>query len=137
MGDDVSQRIRLTAASRGPSAQLRTKIDNLVQIAHNNEVGKHCILCGQVALAGSCKLEDYVMLGGNVGLADHTSMGKGSRAGAKSGISGHIPAGQEVWGLFAREKKEIFRSYAALRHLPELAVRVKKLEKALNFEQPE
>ncbi len=105
-----------------------TKIDNLVQIGHNNEVGKHCILCGQAALAGSCKLDDYVMLGGNVGLADHCHMGKGAKAGAKSGISGDIPPGSEVWGLFAREKREVFRSYAALRHLPELVLRVKELE---------
>ena len=105
-----------------------TKIDNLVQIGHNNDIGKHCLLCGQVAVAGSCKLEDYVVLGGNVGLADHTTMCQGARAGAKSGVSGTIPAGQEVWGLIATEKRTALRSYAALRRLPELEVRVKELE---------
>lgn len=108
---------------------MGTKIDNLVQIGHNNEIGQHCILCGQVAIAGSCKLEDYVILGGNVGLADHCHMGKGSRAGAKTGVTGDIPAGMEIAGLYGRDKRVAFRAYAALNHLPELVKRVQVLEK--------
>ncbi len=122
-----------TCIDRGSLGATRigagTKIDNLVQIAHNNEIGMHCILCGQVAMAGSCKLEDYVVLGGNVGVADHSVIGKGARAGAKTGIAGTIPAGMEVWGLFAREKRSVVRSYAALQHLPDLIKRVSALEK--------
>lgn len=108
-----------------------TKIDNLVQIAHNNNVGKHCIICGQVALAGSCTLEDFVVLAGNVGLADHTKMGRGSKAGAKSGVMGHIAPGKEVWGLIATESRSALKSQAALRRLPELEKRVKELERQL------
>jgi UDP-3-O-[3-hydroxymyristoyl] glucosamine N-acyltransferase len=134
IGDDVEIGAN-SCIDRGTLGATRigagTKIDNLVQVAHNNQVGKHCILCGQVALAGSCTLEDYVVLGGNVGLADHSTMGRGARAGAKAGIAGHIPAGQEVWGLMATEKRVAFRSYAALRNLPELVSRVKDLEAKL------
>lgn len=131
LGDDVEVGANscIDRGSLGPTRiGAGTKIDNLVQIAHNNTVGKHCIICGQVALAGSCTLEDYVQLGGNVGLADHASMGKGAKAGAKSGITGHVPAGAEVWGLFAFERNRAFKSYAALRRLPDLERRVKQLE---------
>lgn len=136
IGDDVEVGAN-SCIDRGTLGPTRigagTKIDNLVQIAHNNTVGKHCIICGQVALAGSCTLEDYVQLGGNVGLADHTSMGKASRAGAKSGITGHVPAGAEVWGLFAFERNRAFKSYAALRRLPDLEKRVRELEDNSKF----
>ncbi len=124
-----------TCIDRGTLGATRigagTKIDNLVQIGHNNEIGQHCILCGQVAIAGSCKLEDYVILGGNVGLVDHCHMGKGSRAGAKTGVLGSIPAGQEVAGLYAREKRVALRAYSALMDLPALMKRVKELEKKM------
>lgn len=124
-----------TCIDRGTLGATRigagTKIDNLVQIGHNNEIGEHCILCGQVAIAGSCIVEDYVILGGNVGLADHCHMGKGSRAGAKTGVLGNIPAGQEVAGLFARERRVAIRAYSALMDLPVLMKRVKELEKRM------
>jgi len=108
-----------------------TKIDNLVQIGHNVRIGKHCIICGQAALAGSSGMDDYAMIGGNVGLADHVVMGKGSKAGAKSGIGKDVPPGTEVWGMFAVERKLAFRSLAAYNKLPELVERVRALEREL------
>jgi UDP-3-O-[3-hydroxymyristoyl] glucosamine N-acyltransferase len=108
-----------------------TKIDNLVQIGHNNVVGNHVILCGQAALAGSCVLEDYVVLGGGVGVADHLRVGKGARAGAHSGIGKDVPPGTEVWGFYAEERQLAFRSLATYRRLPELAKKVKELENEL------
>jgi UDP-3-O-[3-hydroxymyristoyl] glucosamine N-acyltransferase len=108
-----------------------TKIDNLVQIGHNVSIGKHCILCGQVAIAGSSGLDDYVVLGGNVGIADHVFMGKGSRAGAKSGVGKDVPPGAEVFGIYAEERKIAFKQLAAMRRLPDLIDRVRALEKRL------
>ena len=130
IGDDVELGANscIDRGTLGPTRIGRgTKIDNLVQIAHNNNVGQHCILCGQSALAGSCTLEDYVILGGQVGLADHAHMGRGARAGAKAGVQGFVPAGQEVWGLMATERKKAFASYAALRRLPLLFDQVREL----------
>jgi UDP-3-O-[3-hydroxymyristoyl] glucosamine N-acyltransferase len=131
LGDDVEIGAN-TCIDRGALSATRvgdgTKIDNLVQIGHNNEVGKHCILCGQVALAGSCVLDDYVVLGGNVGVADHIHMGKGSKAGAKSGIGKDVPPGMEVWGMYAEERRNAFKSLAAYRKLPEFVERIRELE---------
>lgn len=132
LGDDVEVGANtcIDCGALGPTRiGAGTKIDNLVQIAHNNSIGKHCILCGQVAMAGSCTLEDYVVLGGQTGVADHTYVETGLRAGAKSGLAGRVPGGQEVWGYFYSERSVAVRSYAALRQLPELMRRVKALER--------
>jgi UDP-3-O-[3-hydroxymyristoyl] glucosamine N-acyltransferase len=113
-----------------------TKIDNLVQIGHNASIGKHCILCGQAALAGSSGLDDYVVIGGNVGLADHVFMGKGSKAGAKSGVGSDVPPGMEVWGYVAEERKTAFSQLRATKRLPDLVERVRELEQQLRkFQQ--
>lgn len=108
-----------------------TKIDNLVQVGHGARVGKHCILCGQSAIAGSSGMDDYAVLGGNAGIADHVFMGKGARAGAKSGVGKDVPPGTEVFGLFAEERKIAFKQLAALRRLPDLMERIRFLEKEL------
>jgi UDP-3-O-[3-hydroxymyristoyl] glucosamine N-acyltransferase len=134
IGDDVEVGPN-TCIDRGTLGPTRigrgTKIDNLCQIAHNNTIGEHCIVCGATAISGSCTLEDYVVLGGNVGLADHAYMERGSAAGAKSGVVGRVPAGQTVWGLIATERSKAFASYGALRRLPQLFDRVRALEKEL------
>lgn len=131
IGDDVEIGAN-TCIDRAALGSTRvgtgSKVDNLVQIGHNNVVGNHCILCGQVALAGSCVLEDYVVLGGNVGVADHITMGKGSRAGAKSGIGKDVPPGTEVWGMFAVERRSAFKQLAAYNRLPDMAERLRALE---------
>ncbi|HYF51774.1 MAG TPA: UDP-3-O-(3-hydroxymyristoyl)glucosamine N-acyltransferase [Planctomycetota bacterium] len=113
-----------------------TKIDNLVQVGHNVSIGKHCILCGQAAIAGSSGMDDYAVLGGNAGIADHVFMGKGSKAGAKSGVGKDVPPGAEVWGMFAEERKIAFRQLASIRRLPELIERVRELEKRLAELEP-
>jgi len=131
IGDDVEIGAN-TCIDRAALGSTRvgtgTKLDNLVQIGHNNIVGNHCILCGQVALAGSCELEDYVVLGGNAGVADHIKMGKGSRAGAKSGIGKDVPPGAEMWGMFAVERRAAFKQLVAYNRLPELVERMRTLE---------
>lgn len=131
LGDDVEVGAN-TCIDRGALSSTQvgqgSKLDNLVQVGHNNVVGNHVILCGQAALAGSCVIEDYVVLGGGVGVADHMKVGKGARAGAHSGIGKDVPPGAEVWGFYAEERQLAFRSLATYRRLPELAKKVRELE---------
>ncbi len=70
-----------------------TKIDNLVQIAHNVVIGRHCIICAQVGISGSTTLEDYVILGGQAGVAGHLRMGKGSKADGQTGVRTDVEPG--------------------------------------------
>jgi UDP-3-O-[3-hydroxymyristoyl] glucosamine N-acyltransferase len=108
-----------------------TKIDNLVQVAHNVVIGKHCILCAQVAIAGSATLEDYVVLGGQVAVAGHLTVGKGSKAGGQAGISGDLAPGSFVNGTPAIPYM-LERRLAVLQHrLPNLFKRVDALEEQL------
>lgn len=105
-----------------------TKIDNLVQIAHNVTVGKHCILCAQVGVAGSVVIEDYVVLGGQAGVAGHIKIGKGAKAGGRAGITSNVEPGQFVNGMPAMPYMLERRLQVLQRRLPELFKRVDLLE---------
>jgi UDP-3-O-[3-hydroxymyristoyl] glucosamine N-acyltransferase len=94
-----------------------TKIDNLVQIGHNCQLGRSCILCGECGLSGSVKLGDGVVLGGRVGVADNVSIGSGARVGAYSGVSNDIPPGAVYLGVPAGPANEWKRIYGFLRRL--------------------
>ncbi|TMJ04456.1 MAG: UDP-3-O-(3-hydroxymyristoyl)glucosamine N-acyltransferase [Alphaproteobacteria bacterium] len=94
-----------------------TKIDNLVQIAHNVEIGRHCVLAAHTGISGSCTVGDYVMMGGRVGLTDNVTVGAGAMIGAGAGVIHDIPAGEKWIGAPAVPAKEFFRSVAALRKL--------------------
>lgn len=89
------------------------KIDNLCQIGHNVRLGGHCVLAGQVGIAGSTVLEDYVVVGGQAGIAGHLRIGRGARIGAQSGVGKSIPAGTEVLGSPAVDAREFRRLFAA------------------------
>ena len=106
-----------------------TKIDNLVQIAHNVTIGKHCILCSQVGISGSTTLEDYVILGGQAGVGGHITLGKGSKAGGQAGISSDLPPGSYVNGTPAIPYMLERRIAVLQQRLPELFKRVERLEK--------
>ena len=75
-----------------------TKIDNLVQIAHNVVIGRHCILCAQVGISGSTILEDYVILGGQAGIAGHLRLGKGAKTDGQAGVNRDLEPGTFVKG---------------------------------------
>lgn len=109
-----------------------TKIDNLVQIAHNVQIGKNCLIVSQVGISGSTKLGDNVVLAGQVGLVGHIEVGDGAVVGAQSGVSKSIPAGKTFFGCPAREIMETKRIEASLTRLPELLKRVREVEKKLN-----
>ncbi len=106
-----------------------TKIDNLVQIGHNVEIGKSCILVGQVGISGSVVVEDYVMMAGQVGVAPYSHIGKGAKIGAKSGVSGRIPPGEEVIGIPAINARIWKRAAVIFTKLPEIYQLFKKLKK--------
>jgi UDP-3-O-[3-hydroxymyristoyl] glucosamine N-acyltransferase len=114
-----------------------TKIDNLVQIAHNVVIGKCCLIAGQVGIAGSCKLGDGVVFGGNAGAVDNIEIADGVMVGAQSVVFHSVAAGQQLFGTPAIDKREMIRVIGLTRRLPklveqlkQLAVRIKRLEAA-------
>lgn len=96
-----------------------SKIDNLVQIAHNCQIGRHCVIAGQTGLAGSVVLEDGVVLAGQVGLGDHTRVGAGARMGARAGTGSRIflPGGADYGGAPAKPVREWAREIHAVTRL--------------------
>jgi UDP-3-O-[3-hydroxymyristoyl] glucosamine N-acyltransferase len=106
-----------------------TKIDNLVQVAHNVVIGKHCILCSQVGISGSTTLEDYVILGGQAGVGGHITIGKGAKAGGQTGIAYDVPAGTYLNGTPAIPYMLERRLQVLHQRLPDLFKRVEALEK--------
>lgn len=114
-----------------------TKIDNLVQIAHNVRTGAHCLVISQVGIAGSATLGNGVVLAGQVGVNPHVTIGDGTQAGGKTGVWGDQPAGARISGNPGRPHREEVRIQAALGRLPELLRRVKELERRLGVEAGE
>jgi len=105
-----------------------SKIDNLVQVAHNVVLGEGCILAGQVGLSGSVRLGKGVIMGGQVGVADHVEIGDGARLGAQTGVNRNLEGGKDYLDAPAEEAGEALRRGAVYRRLPELARRLRELE---------
>lgn len=108
-----------------------TKVDNLVQIAHNVQVGRNCILCAQVGLSGSVVVEDNVVMAGQIGVADHIKIGKGAVMGAKSGAMANVAPGAFVLGSPAVPQRDFMKREAAARKLPEAMRTLRALEKQM------
>jgi UDP-3-O-[3-hydroxymyristoyl] glucosamine N-acyltransferase len=137
--DDVELGANVTVdrGALGPTIVGKgTKVDNLVQIAHNVTVGEHCIIVSQAGIAGSTKLGNYVILGGQVGLAGHLKIGNRVSVGAQSGVMHNIPDGETWLWSPAQPDRTAKRQMIALQQLPELFRRVKDLEKKLG-QKPE
>ena len=94
-----------------------TKIDNLVQIAHNVIVGRHCIIVSQVGISGSTTLEDYVVLAGQVGVIGHVRIGQGSQIAGSSNVAGDVPPGSRWGGTPAKPVRDWFREVTLLKNL--------------------
>jgi len=105
-----------------------TKIDNLVQVAHNVTIGKNCIIVAQCGISGSVKIGNNVMIGGKVGIADHIEIGDNVMVAAHAGIMKSVPPNTIMWGLPARPLKKAKKIYAIFDKLPEIYERLKKLE---------
>ena len=104
-----------------------TKIDNLVQIAHNVRIGRCCLIIAQAGVAGSTRIEDGVILLGQAGVAGHRTIGKGARIAAQAGVIGDVPPGQTWSGYPARPHREALRAQAAMFKLPALLRRIERL----------
>jgi UDP-3-O-[3-hydroxymyristoyl] glucosamine N-acyltransferase len=104
-----------------------TKIDNLVMIGHNNQIGRHNLLCGQVGIAGSCKTGDYVVMAGQAGIKDKTQIGHGVMVGAQAGVHRNIPDGQNVLGSPAIPVREQRRIFQMIARLPEMHQQLREL----------
>ena len=97
-----------------------TKIDNLVQIAHNCRLGRSCVMAGQSGLAGSVTLGDGVMMGGRAIVNDHVTVGAGARIGGNAGVVSDVAPGKTVLGLPADDHRQTLRLWAAQKQLPDL-----------------
>jgi len=113
-----------------------TKIDNLVQVAHNVAIGEHTILVAQVGVAGSTRIGDYVTVAGQVGIAGHLRIGDRVVLAAQSGVMHHIPEGQKWMGSPAQPDRVTKRQLLAIERLPELLRRVQELERELESLRP-
>jgi UDP-3-O-[3-hydroxymyristoyl] glucosamine N-acyltransferase len=111
-----------------------TKIDNLVQVAHNVKIGRHCVIAAQTGISGSVEIGDYVVMGGQVGIGDHVRIEERAVLGGGAGIlpGKIVRRGETVWGRPARPLREFKRMYAHLSNLPRLAEKVKELSRRLS-----
>jgi UDP-3-O-[3-hydroxymyristoyl] glucosamine N-acyltransferase len=94
-----------------------TKIDNMVQVAHNVTIGRHCVIVAQVALAGSSVLQDFVVIGGQSGIIGHATVGMGAQIAATSAVGRDVPPGERWGGTPAKPIRELFREMAAVDRL--------------------
>jgi UDP-3-O-[3-hydroxymyristoyl] glucosamine N-acyltransferase len=109
-----------------------TKIDNLVQIAHNVKIGPHCIIVSQTGIAGSAKLGQYVVLGGQCGVRDHVRIGDAAMVGATSAVDQDLEANSKAVGTPALPVKEFFRQLAVIQKLPQLDKQIKQIQARLD-----
>ena len=108
------------------------KLDNLVQIAHNVEVGENTVMSAQVGIAGSTKVGSWCMFGGQVGIAGHIKIGDKTFLGAQSGVPGNIKGDTTLIGTPPMDPKAYFKSQAVFRRLPDMYKQVNDLQKEIN-----
>jgi len=104
------------------------KLDNLIQIAHNVEVGHSTVIAAQAGVSGSTKIGNGVMIGGQAGIVGHIQLGDGAKVNAQSGVSKSLEPGKAVTGSPAYDYTSSLRSQAIFRNLPEMEKRLKELE---------
>jgi UDP-3-O-[3-hydroxymyristoyl] glucosamine N-acyltransferase len=112
-----------------------TKIDNLVMIGHNCQIGRHNVFVGQVGIAGSVTTGDYVVMAGQVGIADHVHVGDRATLGAKAGVNKDVPPDSRMLGAPATPDREQMRIMMSLVKLPDLCKDVKRIKHHLGLEE--
>lgn len=105
------------------------KIDNLVQIGHNCDIGEHCVLVAQVGVSGSVTIGRYCVLAGQAGVADHLTLGSGVRVGAQAGVAQDVADREQLLGSPARDSRAYLKQDFALRRLPELLAQFRELKR--------
>ncbi len=134
---EVGANVTIDRGALGPTLiGAGTKIDNLVQIAHNVTIGEHCLVVAQVGIAGSTKVGNYVIFAGQVGIAGHLKIGNRVSVAAQSGVMHNIPDGEKWLWTPAQPDRQAKRQMIALQQLPELLRRVHELEKKLAIAAP-
>ncbi|MGP1436459.1 MAG: UDP-3-O-(3-hydroxymyristoyl)glucosamine N-acyltransferase [Phocaeicola sp.] len=108
------------------------KLDNLIQVAHNVEIGCHTVMAAQVGIAGSTKIGEWCMFGGQVGMAGHIKIGDKVNCGAQAGITGNTKSGATIIGSPAIEAKNFVKSSIYFKHLPEMAQEIADLKKEID-----
>ena len=103
-----------------------SKVDNLVQIAHNVNIGRHCLIVSQVGIAGSCRIEDGVVLAGQAGVVPHVTVGQGARIAAATGVTGDVPPGMTLSGYWGQRHRDNLAQIVAVRALPAFMKRFNK-----------
>ncbi|MCZ2341989.1 MAG: UDP-3-O-(3-hydroxymyristoyl)glucosamine N-acyltransferase [Bacteroidales bacterium] len=140
IGDDVEIGAS-TTIDRGTFGPTRigegTKIDNLVMIGHNCQIGRHNLFASQVGIAGSCTTGDYVVMAGQVGIADHRTIGAGAILGAKTGVVRDIPGGTRMLGLPAKPDRVEMRIWNFHEKLPQFLKDLRRIKKHLGLEDRE
>jgi UDP-3-O-[3-hydroxymyristoyl] glucosamine N-acyltransferase len=136
VGDDVEVGA-CTTIDRGTFQATRvgegTKIDNLVQVAHNCRVGRHNLLVSQMGIAGSSSTGDYVVIAGQVGVTDHVHVGDRVMIGAKAGVTKDVPAGERMLGAPATPEREQKRILISLDKLPDMRKDLKRIKQHLGI----
>ncbi len=127
---EIGANVTVDRAAMGSTKIGRgSKIDNLVQIGHNVQIGEHCIIVAQVGISGSTQVGDNAVIAGQVGIVGHIEIGAGAQIGAKSGVSKSVKPGERVFGYPALPVGQAKRVEASLRHLPELVQSVRALRR--------
>ena len=108
------------------------KLDNLIQIAHNDEIGANTVMAAQAGVAGSTKVGEWCMIGGQVGLAGHIRVGNKVSLGAQSGVPSNLKDGSQLIGTPPMELKQYFKASVVQRNLPEMLTELRQLRKELN-----
>jgi UDP-3-O-[3-hydroxymyristoyl] glucosamine N-acyltransferase len=129
---EIGANVTIDRGALGPTVIGRgTKIDNLVQIAHNVNLGEHCLIVAQVGVAGSTRIGNQVILAGQAGIAGHLKIGNRVVVGAQAGVMTNIPDGEKWLWAPAQPDRQAKRQMIALQQLPDVIRRFRELEKKL------
>lgn len=129
---EIGANVTIDRGALGPTVIGKgTKIDNLVQIAHNVVIGEHSLIVAQAGIAGSTRLGNYVTIAGQVGLAGHLKIANHVTIAAQSGVMHDVPEGQKWFGTPAKPDRRMKRQLLAMEQLPDLLRRVAELERKL------
>ena len=129
---DIGANTCVDRATMGATIIRRgAKLDNLVQVAHNDDIGSHTVMAAQVGIAGSTKIGEWCMFGGQVGIAGHITIGDRVVFGAQSGVPSSVKANRQLIGTPPMEERAYFRSSSVFRKLPDMYIELGALRKEL------